>query len=216
MEIIRIHYNVSKPVEKWSEIKKESDEMRHFIVHGKFKGYYNKAFSLSHCQVSETPFSFFVVSPDVMAEKMFKDDVIINPKIVSALPTKKVESAKVGEFIELPNLVKCEEPCMSFPFRKPKNVVRYNEIEVQYQVVSLIGGLKTVSQTLNGIASEIFQHEYDHCQGKNIYFEREKPVKWWELKGNPKSKGGTSLDAPESLGLERAEERRTEEINDFT
>jgi hypothetical protein len=59
---------------------------------------------------------------------------------------------------------------------------------------------------LSGIASEIFQHEYDHTLGKNIFFTSENPVKWWELIGNPKPVGGTSLDQFDPTGLTPSKE----------
>lgn len=226
MEIIKIHYKISKPVEAWKEIKDEVELMRRFIVKGNFKGYYNKAFAIAHCQVSETPYAFFVVSPDVMVEKMFEADVIINPEIVDAPAHKNIAAdpealkkiadqmhTKPENFkakaITVPNTIEYQEPCMSMPFRTPKRITRFDVIKVRYQIKGLLG-LKTVEAELKGIASEIFQHEYDHTQGKNLYFTSETPVKWWDLIGTEKSKGGTSLDAPEGLGLVAAKEKPTE------
>lgn len=230
MEIIRIHYKVSKPVVSYKEIKEEVELMRRFIVKGAFKGFYNKAFAIAHCQVSETPMSFFVVSPDVMVEKMFQDDVIINPEIIEAPLYKDIsanpevikqlqdkfnldpEKVKKKMPINIPNSIEYQEPCLSFPFRQPKRVLRYNHIKVKYQIPALFG-LKVVEQELQGIASEIFQHEYDHTKGQNIYFTSETPTKWWELIGTPKSKGGTSLDNPDDLLLTRSKESPTEGID---
>lgn len=221
MQIIKIHYKVSKPVSNYKEIKAEVNLMRRFIVRGDFKGFYNKAFVIAHKQVSETPMSFFVVSPDVMEEKMFKSDVIINPEILFSPTYKEVTgdsqlySGKSADgkdakqhIVKMPNGIEYQEPCLSFPFRKPKRLMRYNEITVRYQIKTLFG-LKTVDQDLDGLASQIFQHAFDHTQGKNIYFESENPVKWWEQIGKEKSKGGTSLDAPEDLELQRSGQKET-------
>ncbi len=212
MEIIKIHYKISKPVGSYKEIKKEAEAMRRFIILGNFKGFYNKAFAIAHCQVSETPYAFFVVAPECVKEKMFEDDVIINPQIIEARPTKEIRPKKLtmteGEVLSIPNIVEYQEPCMSFPFRTPKRVNRYDVISVRYQIPGFLR-LKTIHTTLSGIASEIFQHEFDHLGGRNIYFQSETPVRWWELIGTPKSKGGTSLDSPEELGLKRAEEKET-------
>jgi len=206
MEIIKAHYKVSKPVVSYKEIKKEADELRRFIVRGQFKGYYNKAFAIAHAEVSEIPYAFFVVSPDVMVEKMFLGDVIINPQIVEANLTKEIKTPNnTGNKIFVANTIEYQEPCLSFPYRKPKWLTRFDVIRVKYQIKGLLG-FKTIEAELKGIASEIFQHEYDHTQGKNIYFESEAPVKWWELIGTAKSLGGTSLDAPEGLNLNRAKE----------
>jgi len=203
MEIIKIHYKISKPVVSYKEIRVEAREMRRFIVLGKFKGFYNKAFSIAHCQVSETPMSFFVLAPECVKEKMFVDDVIINPIIIEAKENKEIAGR------EIKNSIEYQEPCMSFPYRRPKRVIRYDVIKIKYQIPGFFGfGLKTIEAELKGIASEIFQHCYDLTRGKNIYFESETPVKWWELIGTEKSKGGTSLDNPEGLNLKRAKEKR--------
>jgi len=200
MEIIKVHYKISKPVKNWKEIEKEALELLRYLHFGNFKGNWNKAFAISHCQVSETPYAFFVVSQDVLAEKMFESYFIINPEIIEAPATKDVAGNKV------PNEVEYEEACMSFPFRLARRIKRYDYIKVRYQIPTW-HGLKTIKRELKGIASEIFQHEYDHLQGRNIYFESETPVKWWELIGKERSKGGTSLEPAESLGLERAKEK---------
>jgi peptide deformylase len=225
MEIIKIHYKISKPVVSYKEIKAEVETMRRFIVLGQFKGYYNKAFAIAHCQVSETPFAFFVVAPECIKEKMFVDDVIINPQIVeaplhkniggdpSALKARGLDPEKIkAKTIQVPNAIEYQEMCMSFPFRTPKRITRYDVIKVKYQIPGLFG-FKTIEAELKGIASQIFQHEYDHTQGKNIYFTSETPVKWWELIGTAKSLGGTSLDAPEGLNLKKANEKPTEQID---
>jgi peptide deformylase len=222
MEIIKIHYKVSKPVESYKEIKAEAEAMKYFIVAGQFKGYYNKAFAVAHCQVSETPMSFFVVSPDVVNEKMFEAQVIINPEITEAPLHKNIGGnaealKKIGldpdkvkvQNVTVPNAIVYQEPCLSFPYRQPKKVTRYDIIKVRYQIPGFFG-FKTIERELNGIASEIFQHEFDHTQGKNIYFESETPVKWWELLGTEKSKGGTSLDNPGDLNLSASKEKPTD------
>ena len=200
MKIVPIHYKISKPVVSYKEINEEAKLMKRFIVFGDFKGIYNKAFAIAHCQVSETPMSFFVVSPEVVTEKMFESQVIINPQIIEANEHRNIVSqnnsssiSSVQGITTIRNVKEYQEPCMSFPFRRPKTVLRYDVIRVKYQIKSIIG-LKTIEKELSGLVSEIFQHEFDHMQGKNIYFATENPVKWWELVGQPKSIGGTSLD----------------------
>jgi len=214
MQLIPIHYKISKPVSNYKEIAEDAEALRRFIVKGQLKGYYNKAFVLAHAQVCETPMSFFVVAPEVVKEKMFADDVIINPEIVESQTYMELKGAEIkgspetmkGNVFKIPNGIEYQEPCLSFPYRAPKRITRYNKIKVKYQIRSFFG-MKTIEADLQGIASQIFQHGYDHTQGKNIYFESETPVKWWELIGKDKSKGGTSLDAPEGLGWERAKEK---------
>ena len=223
MQIIKIHYKVSKPVKSYKEIRPEAEEMKRFIVAGRFQGFYNKAFAISHCQVSEQPYAFFVVAPEVIKEKMFESQVIVNPEIVEAPTSRNIagdpemlkqfgldpEQVLAAKSINVPNAIEHQEPCLSFPFRKPKGVLRYDVIKVKYQIPGIFG-LKTIQKELSGIASEIFQHEYDHLQGKNIYFETETPVKWWELFGKDRSKPGTSLQPADELGLDRAKETATD------
>ena len=210
MKIIKIHYKVSKPVKSWKEIKKDAEEMKEFLFSGKFEGFYNKAYAVAHCQVSETPYAFFVVAGECVTDnpkmgwyKMFESQVIINPRIIDAPLNKILGDGK----IQVPNTIEYNEPCLSFPFRRPKRVTRFDEITVEYQVKGRLWGFRTVKTKLTGIASEIFQHEYDHTIGKNIYFESEKPVKWWELLGNKKPVGGVSLDQFDPTGMTPAKEK---------
>lgn len=222
MEIIKIHYKISKPVVAYKEIKADVEAMKRFIVFGNFKGYYNKAFAIAHCQVSETPMSFFVVSPECVDEKLYENQVIINPEILEAPLHKNVAGSPEAlraagldpdkikaKQVNVPNGIEYQEMCMSFPFRTPKRLTRYDVIKVRYQIPTFFG-FKTIEKYINGITSEIFQHEYDHTQGKNIYFESETPVKWWELLGTEKSKGGTSIDSADSLGLKASKEKATD------
>lgn len=206
LKIIKIHYKISKPVSRFNEISKEAKGLLNFITNGNYKGFYNKAYAIAHTQVSETPYAFFVVAnecvtnnPKMQWYKMFESQVIINPKIIEALEYK-------NDGVKIPNMVEYNEMCMSFPFRTPKRVSRYDKITVEYQIKSFFG-LKTVKTTLNGIASEIFQHECDHMQGKNIYFESETPVEWWKLLGNKRPVGGVSLDQFDPSGMTPAKEK---------
>lgn len=225
MKIIKIHYKVSKPVSSFKEIAGQVKELVHFVDNGKYEGFYNKAYAIAHTQVSETPYAFFVVAnecvtnnPKMKWYKMFADRVIINPKIVEASEFREIDSnseelkklgfdpakLKVAK-LKIPNTVEYNEMCMSFPFRTPKRIQRYSQITVQYQIKGIFG-LKTIKATLLGIAAEIFQHECDHMQGKNIYFETETPVKWWELLGSKRPVGGVSLDQFDPAGMTPARE----------
>ena len=214
MEIIKIHYKISKPVSKFNEIAGKAKEILNLIDVGGYKGFYNKAYAIAHCQVSETPYAFFVVANECVTDnpkmkwyKMFEDRVIINPKILEAEKTKEIDAGNgTGNKISISNEVEYGEMCMSFPFRTPKRVKRYNKITVSYQIKGFFR-LKTVKATLSGIASEIFQHEYDHLQGKNIYFESETPVEWWKLLGNKRPVGGVSLDQFDASGMTPAKEK---------
>lgn len=204
MKILPIHYKISKPVKSYKEIRSEAKELMDFVWRGEFKGLWNKAYAIAHCQVSETPYAFFVVAMEHINSKMFDDQVIINPQILEAPTMIKIKHG--NEMVDIPNAIDYDEPCMSFPFRQPKRITRYNEIKVRYQVHRFIG-FKTVTRKLSGLASEIFQHEYDHIQGKNIYFESEHPVKWWELIGKDRPLSDGSPDKFDATGLTPAVEK---------
>jgi peptide deformylase len=214
MEILKAHYKLSKPVSSYKEISAEAKKMMRFVERGALKGFYNKAFAITHSEVSETPYAFFVVAPEVIAEKMFKSRVIINPEIIDAPVYKKeVKTWNINGVMQgknIPNAIEYDEPCLSFPYRKPKRIVRYDSITVRYQIPELFGTiLRTVEEEIHGIASQIFQHEYDHIKGKNIYFESDNPVKWWELIGKSRPVCGESLDQFDPKGLTPAREHAT-------
>src|SRR3990167_1841227 len=155
MKIIRPDWQPSRPVQNWKEIGEQVLMMRNFIVTNKFEGNWDKAYSLSHCQVRvEGHFAFFVVHPDhVGPKKMFQYDMIVNPEIVS---------------VEEKTKERMEEACMSFPYRTAKKMDRYYVIKVKYQVKGWFG-LKIIEEETMGLKAQIFQHEIDHCRGKSIY-----------------------------------------------
>jgi peptide deformylase len=180
MNIIKNHFKVSKPVNSYAEIRKEAQALKDFVDCGSLSGLYNKAYAIAHAQVSETPYAFFVVSNEMIRDKQFPARVIINPEILSSPTFLDVQG------VQILNSTEADEPCLSFPFRKPKRITRYNSIKVRYRIPAMFGFyLKTIEQDLTGVVSGIFQHEYDHTQGKNIFFNNEPTVKWWELAGKP-------------------------------
>ena len=185
MKIIKIHYKLSKPIKKYNEIKDEAKLLLRFVERGKFEGFYNKAYAISHKQVNEKPYAFFVVAQECINEKMFKNRIIINPKILKSDKFKKIGTV-LKKANKISNIVTNKEMCLSFPFRKPKDFSRFDSIKVRYQIPTLFG-LKTITDELFGIASQIFQHELDHIQGRNIYIESYNQIKWWELFGKPLS-----------------------------
>lgn len=188
MQILKIHYQESKPVTSFKEIKDEAEEMLGFFDPStKWQGLWDKVYAIAHCQVSETPMAFFVVSKEVVDEKMFPGQIIINPVILAKEEEIEVKGLKV------PNLKRLDEQCISFPYRSAKKVERYDVIKVRYQTPGF-WGLKTHTAELKGIQSQIFQHEVGHCLGQNIFFRDMPTVKWWTLPGTPKGVGGTSLD----------------------
>ena len=157
MKLIRLKHKPSKQVTKWSEIKDDVIKLREFVKTD-FKGNYKECWALAHCQVVEDAYSFFVVHPNNVGreDKMFKHDLIINPRIIFKSPDTKEE---------------VEEACMSFPHRKPlKKFERYYVVTVEYQILMpVIHRLQSMKEEIFSIKAQIFQHECDHMDGNNIY-----------------------------------------------
>jgi len=188
MKIVPIHYKVSHPVKNYFEIEDEAVDMEQMIDAKNFKGLHRSCYALGHCQVNNNPYSFFVLDKQLvegMGEDknvaVFEDRTIINPKILEApvyYADKKLLRAFRGsdesngkELIpgKKPNSAQYMEGCMSFPFRKGKKINRFNKIKVTYQIKGRFR-LKKCTRWLEGLPSQVFQHEFDHCQGQNIFF----------------------------------------------
>lgn len=166
---------------------------------GHFPNTYNKAYAVSHCQVSDNPYAFFVVSKDLINEMKlfdtlamsrknfyFASQVILNARILVAtdkiegkVPKREVtkdSEGKVGYKIThedglITNKIMVPDCCMSFPDKKPKNTEIYYRIKVRYQIPAWYG-LKTKTEWVEGLKSHIFQHEINHANGKNIYYAK--------------------------------------------
>ncbi len=155
MHILRpAHNKVAKPVKSWKQIEDEALELRDFITstEDKVEGTYKTAFAISHAQVSEDPYDFFVVNEDNKdLIKLFGSWCIIGLRIV------KTEQE-----------VYWKEACMSFPFNKPKNVDRFNKITVKYSI-PFLWFTRPVKRNFVGLPAFICQHETEHALGKNIY-----------------------------------------------
>lgn len=152
MNIIQGHIKkISKPVQKWSDIKDAVKDMKKAIDKGDFAGMYQEAVAISHCQVSEDPYTFFILHR-TFAKGFNGHRVIVNPKITykSLLTTFK-------------------EACMSFQHRPQVNVRRYDKIIVECLVKVPIVGLKRIVLELEGLEAYIVQHEVDHFNGIDIY-----------------------------------------------
>lgn len=156
-----------------------------------------KAWALAHAQVtdSEEPVRMFVVAKELVAEHedavsaRFPDRIILNPEILESpavlertrpvrktvmKPTGRREIELVDEVLQTPNTFEAKEGCMSFVRRKPKIVNRAWRIKVRYQYPTKVMGLqkmKTADEWCEGLKAQIFQHEIEHMDGKNIYYE---------------------------------------------
>lgn len=172
MEICKNHYTPGKKVENYKEIAEIVKEMIPFVNNGVPKGNYDKAYAIAHNQVSEKPFAMFVLSDEAVREQKWPAQVIINPEIVGAPKNIGIGIGAKGEPDMRSNVVEYSEGCFSFPFRQPKKVKRFYRIKVRYQIKGKLWGLKTVEEELEGLKAHIYQHEFQHTQGKNIYFEK--------------------------------------------
>ncbi len=82
------------------------------------------------------------------------------------------------------------EGCLSIP-KIREDVLRPEEVTVEY----LDENFEAHSETFNGITARIFQHEYDHIEGK-LFIDYLKPLKKKMLRGklNDISKGNIKVD----------------------
>lgn len=155
MKIIQpAHNKPAIPVKNWKEIRVEAQALREFVHAGKFIGNYDRAYAISHAQVSEEPKTFFVINEDVekgRLKKLFGSWCVINLRIV-----------QFGDPVYL------EEGCMSWPYRQTKRIDRMNKITVEYYIPFLWTWRK-IKRKFIGLPAFICQHETEHGIGKNIY-----------------------------------------------
>lgn len=182
MELIKIHYTPSIEVRNFKEIQYEIAALKKFIIEADQK---RQCYAIHHSQVHPHPFNFFVVHPRYTLgdDRLFDSTVIINPKIIENVDYVKPSWDEVNDlkwsaeeremrfknYSVMPASISTqreEEGCMSFPFRATKKVERFVAVNVTYQDEEM----KLITKKLEGPAAHIFQHEYDHSRGLNIYF----------------------------------------------
>ena len=170
LHIIKPHYFISDKVKNYRKIRHKVEELKDFVNSKFTNGLFESAYSLAHCEVCEYPWAFFVVNSEFIQKKIFKYRVFINPRITNIPKTIKFEADKDNK--EHENNMSIKEACMIFPHRKPKRLDRPYRIEVEYQVPFFFGFfLRTVREEFEGLQSQIFQHNLEHIQGKNIFFK---------------------------------------------
>lgn len=156
MKIIQpAHNKISKRVKSYRSIKKEAVEILEYIKKGNFEGNHSEAYAISQVQVSDDPKSYFILNPKINKGELVKTFghwCIVNLKII-----KKEHECLFPE------------GCMSFPFREPKKVARYEEIVATYWTPFLGLFLIPRRKKLKDLYAFIAQHEYDHSLGINIY-----------------------------------------------
>ena len=155
MQIIHpAHNRPATDCQSWGQIKIEAHNLRQLIKRGNFPGRYKTAFAISHAQVSESPLHFFVVDENFNKGQLvetFGSWVIMNFKI-----------------LEEEEMIMHNEACMSFEYRRPKNVPRYRKIKASYYI-PFLGTWRKVTRKFRDLPALIIQHEMDHSLGKNIY-----------------------------------------------
>lgn len=142
----------SRPVKFWDLWRVLKDSMRiKFAMLSPFPGRYEKAASISHCQIeASNPLRFFVVDKQFgwyYGNKLLKIRTIINPKIVSTHGL----------------MLKSKEGCMSYPFEKLRPVKRHQIVELEY--LTFFG--KKRRKFYEFRAAQI-EHEIDHMNNITI------------------------------------------------
>lgn len=157
IEIVPIHYEPSVEVTNWNAISDYAEEMAKYVDE---KG---GMFALHHSQTSNKPLNYFVLETKQLADFLpaLGSRFIINPKITGFMKE---------------TMMPMQEGCVSFKYRKPKNVMRAFVVRVEYDIPDPKSktGLKHVEKQVERIIAQIFQHECDHANGRNIFFDTPK------------------------------------------
>lgn len=126
---------------------------------------------------------------DTKINYYFPSQIIVNAKIIEVperlkvnKPERKVvkdAQGRVSTRIEIKesmekNLIGVQEACMSFLHRTPKTKERYYRVKVRYQYPKKILGMWFLwrkTEWVEGLKAHIFQHEIDHANGKNMFYD---------------------------------------------
>lgn len=117
------------------------------------------------------------------AQAIWNAEILETPaKIKKMVPKRKVSPVEGGkvevEIVKkeenIDNIIEVPEACMSWQNRKAKNMKRYHTIKVRYQYIgkNILGFavVKTFEGWVEGLKAHILQHECQHFDGKNMYF----------------------------------------------
>lgn len=172
MEIVKNHFLPGKPVESFGEIKDVAFQMVELLNGGLMsEGLIVAGHGLAHNQVEDTqPLSFFVLSDKSLREQKWPSQFILNPQILE--PERTINIGTEDKPDVRSNIKTYSEGCFSFPHKAPKNMERYFQIKVKYQIPVNDKKLKDVTEVLEGLKAHIFQHEWSHCIGENIYYKK--------------------------------------------
>lgn len=157
--------------------------------------YQMHAWAIAQAQLCDSthPLRIFVVHPSLLfgnpKNAKFPARAIFNPIILEAekelITYKNVRKTvtnpvtgkreihdRVPERCASPNIFEPMEGCMSFTHRKPRKVQRVFRMTVRYWYPRKILGfwvLWRVTEQVEGLKSQIFQHELGHMEGENIF-----------------------------------------------
>lgn len=175
MKIVKNHFTPGAKVENYAQIKDVAQEMIELLSKGlPLLGVKTQGYALAHNQVEDKkPLAFFVFSGETCVNQNWPSQIIINPQIIEPPRMINIGTEETPDWRS--NLVTYEESCFSFPHRRAKRVNRHFQITVRYQMPDKKGNLNDVEETLEALKAHIFQHEWQHTIGENIFYP--KPVK---------------------------------------
>lgn len=117
------------------------------------------------------------------AQAIWNAEILEAPeKLTKKVPKRKIHKPEKGkveveivqEETQVDNLIMVPEACMSWQHRKARNKKRYHTIKVRYQYLgkNLLGMevVKTFTGWVEGLKAHILQHECEHFEGKNMYY----------------------------------------------
>jgi len=184
-------YAVSKRVKSYSQIRHITEPMVKWLWHnnGNFEGSFKVAYAVSHCQVADNPFAFFVVNEELVSKKRkkvgknshknfyFVAPVIVNAQILETpekieanIPKRELVKDERGKLTgtkivvnkgEVTNLIDVPEACMSFVHRTQKNIKRYYRIKVKYQIPASFLGIKYLKTKVE-VVEGLKAHIFQH------------------------------------------------------
>lgn len=118
------------------------------------------------------------------SQAIWNAEILETPdKITRKVPKRKVTPVKDGkvevEIVEkeekIDNKILVPEACMSWQHRKSRNMQRYHTIKVRYQYITKnmlgIEVVKTFEGWVEGLKAHILQHECQHFDGKNMFYD---------------------------------------------
>lgn len=119
------------------------------------------------------------------AQAIFNAEILETPSHLTKLVPKRkvgkpvkgqVEVEIVQEETKVSNLISVPEACMSWANRKARNKDRYHTIKVRYQYLdkNIVGMtvVKTFEGYVEGLKAHILQHECEHFDGKNMFYDK--------------------------------------------